>query len=65
MTTYSVLAADGDALTRGLPSPERCDEARQTAQRMANARGESVWLVEDVEGAEGEEFAPTTEGGAS
>jgi hypothetical protein len=62
MTTYTVTDGNGDALTRGLSE----HEARATAQRMADWRGESVWLsadrgadqdIEDYE-PECEEFSP-------
>lgn len=38
---------DGQLLTDGLQGCDTCDEAIQTAQRMADARGRDVHLVDD------------------
>ena len=52
---YMVCDGFGDALTHGLQE----HEARRVAQRMADRRGESVWLYgpEDTD-ATAEEFTP-------
>ena len=54
--------------TAGLQSVDVCDAAKQAAQRIANARGESVWLcwessddendVADAYSGNGLEFRP-------
>jgi hypothetical protein len=55
MATYMVCDADGYALTDGLQE----HEARAVAQRMADSRGERVWLSAHGEDGEGEEFEPS------
>ena len=50
-----IVDGDGNALTNGLESHLVSDQARQTAQRMANARGESVWLCWSSEGEDEDE----------
>lgn len=54
MATYMVCDGDGYALTDGLQE----HEVRQVAQRMANNRGESVWLSKDNDSGMGEEIEP-------
>lgn len=58
MTVYMILDSNGSALTTGLQGPEISDEATQIAQRMADERGESVWLASAEGDDEGEEFEP-------
>ena len=56
MAIYMISDGDGNALTDGV----QWHEARQMAQRIANNRGESVWLSESGNpDDEGEEFKPT------
>jgi len=58
MTTYAVDDGEGNQLTAGLRG---ADYARNVAQRMANERGESVYLYESGEDeatAEPVEIAP-------
>ncbi len=43
MTTYMICDGDGNALTCGVQE----HELRQVARRMANSRGESVWVSAD------------------
>lgn len=57
MTIYMIRDGNGDALTDGLQD----HEAARIAQRMANDRGESVWLSEHSSEDTGEEFRPSTE----
>lgn len=63
-TTYMVVDGDGRALTTGLQGPEVCDEAAQTAQRLADRYGHAVWLVpaaaDEIED-EGERYDPAVE----
>jgi hypothetical protein len=54
-TNYSIDTGDGNQITAGLPP----HTARATAQRIANERGESVYLYGD-DGAEAEEIEPTS-----
>lgn len=64
MAVYMILDGDGYPLTTGLQGPEVSDEARQMAQKMADERGESVWLARsnpefpNAADDEGEEFEP-------
>lgn len=50
MSYYNIDSADGNAITQGIQSEV---EARRAARRMANERGESVYLYE-VGGGDGE-----------
>lgn len=57
MQTYSIDDGHSQRITAGLPR----QTARKIAQRLANERGESVWLYRESEGAqafESEEIAP-------
>lgn len=54
MTTYTVCDENGNALTDGLQE----HEATRVAQRMANSRGESVWLSESDSDGAGDEIEP-------
>lgn len=63
-----VVDGNGNQCTAGLQSVDVCDAAKQAAQRIANARGESVWLcwessddendVADAYSGNGLEFRP-------
>ena len=53
-TTYMVCDGDGNALTDGLQE----HEALRVAQRIANSRGESVWLSDRESDGMGEEIEP-------
>lgn len=56
MTTYAIDDAHSQLITTGLAE----HDARKVAQRIADRRGESVWLYEETVGAcEAEEIAPT------
>lgn len=57
MTTYSIDDAHSNQITTGL---QGYDAARKTAERMANERGEAVYLYAD--GGEYEEVAPAAKG---
>ncbi len=59
MSPMMIVDAHSNAITRGLQGPEVSDQARQVAQRLADERGESVWLVREGGEEEGEEFTPT------
>jgi hypothetical protein len=52
--TYMVCDEDGYALTDGLQE----HDAREVAQRMANERGESVWLSRSGSDGMGDEIVP-------
>lgn len=52
--TYMVCDGNGNALTDGLQE----HEAYTVAQRMANGRGESVWLSAHDDDSMGEEIKP-------
>jgi hypothetical protein len=54
MTNYSIDDGHGNAITAGLSA----QTARQVAQRIANSRGESVYMYEDGSDADAEEIAP-------
>jgi len=41
----NILDSEGYFLTEGLQPSSVCDEAIRVAQRIANDRGETVWLV--------------------
>lgn len=59
MPNYSIEDGHSNQITTGLNE----HNAHQVAQRIANQRGESVWLYRDSEGAqafESEEIRPTT-----
>jgi len=43
----AIYSVDGNEITVGLQGCSVCDEALQTAQRIADARNESVELVDD------------------
>lgn len=50
---YSIDDAHGQRITAGLQE----HVARQVAQRIANERGETVYLYQDGDGAEGDQTA--------
>lgn len=54
-TNYSIDDGNSNRITSGL---QGYDAARRAAQRMANNRGESVWLYEDGSESGPEEIAP-------
>lgn len=54
MTTYMICDVNGNGLADGL----QAHEARCIAQRMANNRGEPVWLSESDSTGMGEKFVP-------
>lgn len=43
----AIYSLDGNAITLGLQGSNICDEAIQTAERIADSRGEDVHLVDD------------------
>lgn len=57
MSTYMVCNAEGYAETDGLQE----HEARMVAQRIANDKGESVWLSQSDSDEMGEEIVPEIE----
>ena len=52
--TYMVCDGNGNQITDGLQQ----HEAHRVAKRIANSRGESVWLSENTSPDMGEEIAP-------
>lgn len=59
MATYSIEDGDGNQITTGLPART----ASKTAQRIADERGQGVWLYRDSDGAqafEGRAVTPKT-----
>ncbi len=50
-----VVDGNGNQCTAGLPSAHTCDAAIQAAQRIANDRGEPVWLSWEGIGAEADD----------
>lgn len=56
-TTYSIDDGHGQQITTGL---QGYDAARAVAQRLADERGESVYLYSDDHDSESEEVGPTT-----
>lgn len=55
-----VVTGDGDQITTGLEPVEVSDQARIVAQRIADERGEPVWLCSEGGGEdeEGQRFDP-------
>lgn len=60
MTTYGLDDGDGNQITTGLPATT----ARDTAQRMANERGKTLYLYELGSDAAAEAIEPETVGDA-
>lgn len=52
-----VCDSDGNALTDGLESVYVSDQARQSAQRLADERGASVWLSWSRDDEETDEYS--------
>lgn len=62
MSNWSIYNANAEQLTAGLQGPEVCDEAKIAAQRLANDRGESVWIgPDDAEWGDLTEVEPDSE----